>query len=229
LIYSIYYKFDEWLQTMKKVTIDDPKGGKSETSENGRAKNEEDNGPSATDLVIRDGFPALRLPGTNFKPNIDGEETIPRHSFWTSEDAITFHPDHLESLRMDCETVFTARDKPDGQAYSAGQTFFIPASMKPRCALEAMALTIFEKHVQHLEEGTYNPEQSGANWWTLVMDDDDNHKKDEKDDDEEEGEEDEVALHFDADYELEEQVSHIYPTTVHPLWCLIKKVRRWMT
>jgi hypothetical protein len=78
---------------------------------------EDDNGPGESDLVIRDGFPALRIPGTKWKPMIDGVEPIPRQQFWVGEDVISFHPDHLESLREDCETVFTARDKPDGKAY----------------------------------------------------------------------------------------------------------------
>jgi hypothetical protein len=162
---------------------------------------------------MRDGFPALRIPGTKFKPMVDGIEPIPRHSFWASEDVINFHPDHLETFREDCETVFTARDKPDGQAYSAGQTFFLPSTMKPRCALEALVKTIFDNHVEHLEEGTFSTKQSGAEWWTLVLDADEDKKKGTADNDEEEGEGDEIGLHFDADYELEEQASNVL---LHP-------------
>lgn len=181
------------------------------------SSSDDDNGPGESDLIIRDGFPALRIPGTKWKPMIDGEEPIPRHEFWVGEDAITFHPDYFESLREDCETVFTARDKPDGKAYSEGQTFFLPATMKPRCALEALVKEIFQKHVAHLKEGTFNPKNSGANWWTLVMNEPEaptpqsSEKKDDEDD--EEGEEDEVGLHFDADYELEEQASNFM---LHP-------------
>jgi hypothetical protein len=202
----------------KKENAEEDDGDTQVAAENGddqkAAENSEtnDNGPGETDLVMREGFPALRIPGTKFMPMVEGEEPIPRHSFWASEDVISFHPDHLGTLRGDCETVFTARDKPDGQAYSAGQTFFLPSKMKPRCALEEIVKTIFQKHVQHLEEGMYNPEQSGAEWWTLVLDaDEEKNESAKKSEDDEEA--DEVGLHFDADYELEEQASNIL---LHP-------------
>ncbi len=179
---------------------------------------EKDEGPSETDLIIRDGFPALRIPGTNWKPKIDGDDPIPRHSFWTMENAIEFESAVLPTLLEDCETVFTARDKPDGAAYSAGQTYFLPANMKPRCALEGLAQSIFLKHTEHLEEGSYNPAQSGANWWTLVLDVDDepinsNAKDGKSPVDEDTPGDDEVGLHFDADYELEEQTTNLL---LHP-------------
>ena len=197
------------------------------------------------DLIIRDGFPALYIPKkkdnatdpeeknghASFLPMVKGEEPVPRHAFWSSDDVIQF--EELKLIREDCETVFTARDKPDGASYSAGQTFFIPANMKPRCALEALAMKIFHEHTKHLEPGTFNPAQSGANWWTLVLDGDNeednvaaitppaakistasdsvgakttglDEARDSNEEDEEEGD-DEVGLHFDADYELEEQ------------------------
>jgi hypothetical protein len=200
-------------ESAKDASIEDDNGPGESAKD---ASIEDDNGPGESDLVIRDGFPALRIPGTKWKPMVDGVEPIPRQKFWVGEDVISFHPDHLESLREDCETVFTARDKPDGKAYSEGQTFFLPAYMKPRCALEVLVKEIFQKHVAHLEEGTFNPKTSGANWWTLVMDDDEEETaspSEKKEEDEEEGEEDEVGLHFDADYELEEQNSNFY---LHP-------------
>jgi hypothetical protein len=179
-----------------------------------------DDGPSETDLVIRDGFPALRLPGTNWKPKVAGEDPIPRHSFWSMENAIEIDPMILPTLLEDCETVFTARDKPDGAAYSAGQTYFLPANMKPRCALEALAQSIFQKHTEHLEEGSFIREQSGANWWTLVLESDDEtggragqSSGSSEGFDEAEFGEDEVGLHFDADYELEEQTTNLL---LHP-------------
>lgn len=181
-----------------------------------------DDGPLETDLVIRDGFPALIVPGTKWQPKVEGEDPIPRYPFWTMEEAITFDPNQLPTLLEDCETVFTARDKPDGASYSAGQTFFLPANMKPRCALEGLAQSIFLKHTQHLEEGSYNPSQSGANWWTLVLDAEDeadaaskrngNFDGDGEGDNNEPGD-DEVGLHFDADYELEEQTNDLL---LHP-------------
>jgi hypothetical protein len=129
------------------------------------SSHDDEDSPAETDLVIRDGFPALRIPGTKWKPMVDGEEPIPRRPFWAGEGVVKFDPNQLEQLREDCETVFTARDIPDGQAYSAGQTFFLPAKIKPRCALEALVKEIFQKHVASLEDGIYNPEHSGAEWW----------------------------------------------------------------
>lgn len=211
---------------------------KAETG-NDDANGSDDAGPSAGDLVIRDGFPALMVPssnGSSYQPMLTGEEPLPRHNFIAKENCIQFHEEHLQSLQEDCETVFTARDKPDGAAYSAGQTFFLPANKAPRCALEALAMMIFHKHTEHLPKGTYNPATSGANWWTLVMDSDihadnvgnenggkkrqeippaaaaaaaakkDDSDKNDSDNGSDEGE-DEVGLHFDADYELEDQTS----------------------
>ena len=191
------------------------------------------------DLIIRDGFPALYMPKEkstssdekskgplSFQPMVSGEEPLPRQGFWSSEGVIQFENDQdsLKMLREDCETVFTARDKPDGAAYSAGETFFIPSNMKPRCALEALALKIFHEHTKDLEPGTFNPAQSGANWWTLVMDDNAGDATASasaagakttglEDDDEGDDDDDEVGLHFDADYELEEQTGNIL---LHP-------------
>jgi hypothetical protein len=172
----------------------------------------------SNDFVIREGFPALRLPG-NKGPWIDGEEPLPRHSFWASENALTLH--HLEDLWRDCETVFSARERESDQAYSAGVTYFCPSQMKPRCALEAMVLAIFRKHTDGLEEGIFIPEQSGAEWWTLVLDkDEEDHIPKEKHDnadnsgdEEEEDERDEVSFHFDADYGLEDQAPNLL---LHP-------------
>jgi hypothetical protein len=208
------------------------------------------------DLIIRNGFPALYIPkpknstssdgkikeSLSFQPMVNGKEPLPRHGFWSSEDVIQFDNNrgYLKMLRDDCETVFTARDKTGGATYSAGQTFFIPANMKPRCALEALAMKIFHEHTKDLEPGTFNPTQSGANWWTLILDDDTEESNataatpaastfyatsepvgakttgldggDEHEEDDEEGD-DEVGLHFDADYELEEQTGNIL---LHP-------------
>jgi hypothetical protein len=135
---------------------------------------------------MREGFPALRIPGTKCSPLVDGEEPIPRHTFWSSENVLDFHPDYLDNIRKGCELVFTARDKPDGQAYSASQTFFFPASMKPRCALEALVKTIFEKHTENVDKAMFNLEKSGAEWWTLVMDDDEDDRPKEEDEEEDE-------------------------------------------
>lgn len=173
------------------------------------------------DLVIRNGFPAFRLPEKNGGggPNIDSKEPLPRHSFWADENALEFRNNPLESLWNDSETVFSARTRQDGQAYSAGITYFCPCQMKPRCALEALVLSIFEKHTKGIDRNTFVPEQSGAEWWTLVMDDENNETnktkdkdgndghddKDEEHDEDADDDDDEVGMHFDADYGLEAQ------------------------
>ena len=71
------------------------------------------------DFVIREGFPALRLPGNKQQPWIDGDEPIPVHPFWAVNDVFVFH--EREKLMNDCEVVFSARAKEDDQPYSAGK------------------------------------------------------------------------------------------------------------
>lgn len=173
------------------------------------------------DFVIREGFPALYLPGGS-SPWIEGTEPLPRHRFWGDERAFQFNLYHLENcLWDDCAKVFSARTRDEDEAYSAGATFFCPCNMEPRCALEALALSIFKKHTQHLEKGVVIPEMSGAEWWTLVLDVEDERKRvsdgDEKknssENEDEEEEDNEVGLHFDADYGLEDQCPNLL---LHP-------------
>jgi len=173
----------------------------------------------SNDFVIREGFPALRLPGGK-SPWIDGDEPLPRHKFWTTSHgpALLFPSSSLlESLIHDCETVFSARSRESDEAYSVGVTYFLPCLMKPRCALEELALSIFRKHTENLPDGVMIPEQSGAEWWTLVLDDEKNEKKNHGDTNdnraEDREEDDEVGLHFDADYGLEDQAPNLL---LHP-------------
>lgn len=173
------------------------------------------------DLVIREGFPALiRTDGKG--PLIDGDEPIPSTRFVSYRDALRISPQQTDSILEDCSIVFTARTIDDGAAYSAGDTYFVPCQMKPRCALEALALQIFEAHVSALQakDGQkimFDPERSGAEWWTLVMDaagptNSEDENMEQKDDDENE-DGDEVGMHFDADYGLESQCRHLL---LHP-------------
>lgn len=165
---------------------------------------------NSKDFVIREGFPALRLP--NGGPFIEGDEPLPRQPFWAHEKALSFPDSILKSLLADCETVFSARAKDANEAYSAGITYFCPCQMKPRCVLEELALDIFRKHTEKLDKTYFIPEQSGAEWWTLVLDDQpcDASKSDESDDGDES---DEVGMHFDADYGLEDQAPNLL---LHP-------------
>jgi hypothetical protein len=210
--------------TMTDTTITEPTTEKSATEEKTAGEN---------DFVIRDGFPALRLPTSTSDGTpkggvwmIEGQEPLPRASFWAG-DALEYGA--IDTLRSDCELVFSARAKESDQAYSAGVTYFLPCQMKPTSGLEALVLEIFNKHTKDLPPGVMIPEQSGAEWWTLVMDEDEEEEKakaiaiankeakkggdDDEEDDEEEDEEDEVGLHFDADYGLEDQCSNLL---LHP-------------
>lgn len=51
--------------------------------------------------------------------------------------------------------------------------------MKPRCAVEGLADKIFRSHVEGLIAGKdYDPERSGAEWWTLFLDSSDENSED---------------------------------------------------
>ncbi|KAL7568729.1 hypothetical protein ACA910_021722 [Epithemia clementina (nom. ined.)] len=174
-------------------------------------------------------------PASTSGPWIDGDEPIPKFDFWGREGCFEFPTTKLlDTLREDCRTVFSARARDDNAAYSAGETYFLPCQMKPRCALEAMVQTIFREHTACLEEGVMIPEQSGAEWWTLVLETDMEGEKGENgaskkqmdsngksrsaeayqgDEDDDEDDEDEVGMHFDADYGLEEQSPNLL---LHP-------------
>ena len=177
---------------------------------------------------------------TTTGPWIEGDEPLPRFDFWAGEKCFEFgsknnhddknNHDHddLERLWDDCRIVFSARTRNDNAAYSTGETFFLPSQMKPRCALEAMVQTIFQQHTSCLEDGVMIPEQSGAEWWTLVLDtktQEEHNTKDYKqngeenvgtdndDDDEDDDDDEEVGIHFDADYGLEDQSPNLL---LHP-------------
>ena len=82
----------------------------------------------------------------------------------------------------DAAAAFTARDT--GGEYSRGTTFWVGAADAPNCALERLALEIFRFHAR---DAVFDPKTSGAEWWTLVID----------------GAADDVAFHFDRDYDME--------------------------
>jgi hypothetical protein len=128
-------------------------------------------------------------------------------------------PNYLSTLREECEIVFSARDVEEGEAYSSGVTFFLPAGATPRCALEDLVLQIFRAHTHDLIPGHhYDIERSGAEWWTLVLETNSsmNGKTKDKvneDMEEDDDDDDEIGMHFDADYGLEEQLPNYM---IHP-------------
>ena len=164
------------------------------------------------DLIIDQGFPALNTFQSNSSDHSNEDNMlIPKFSFASFPSALEINKEQEENIIHDCNLAFTARTKEDSDAYSSGATFFIPTSMKPRCALEELALKIFQTHTKHLIPGKhYDVERSGAEWWTLVLDTAENGTKNNNDDNEgdneEDDEDDEVGMHFDADYGLEEQL-----------------------
>ena len=74
-----------------------------------------DNRNSNNDLVIRDGFPALRL-ANGQGPNVDGVEPLPRHQVWADAHTFSWTKNVLEWLCHDAALVFTARTRDDHQA-----------------------------------------------------------------------------------------------------------------
>ena len=156
---------------------------------------------SSNDLIIDEGFTVLNnfKPGSSSKDDESQSDPIPRFPFASFANALSMPSDALRtSFLNDCSLVFTARTKEDSDNYSTGSTYFLPCLMKPRCALEGLAHTIFRAHVDSLSgcEGLYDPERSGAEWWTLVLDTASSessppisHNDDDEDDDEEEDDE----------------------------------------
>mmetsp|Transcript_34280 Transcript_34280/g.51169 ORF Transcript_34280/g.51169 Transcript_34280/m.51169 type:complete len:496 (-) Transcript_34280:1510-2997(-) len=190
------------------------KNGEVESKDNKEEGEERKMEEQSNDFIITDGFPALN----NFRKEKD--PPIPRNSFASYSNALCLSSNKRcrSSLLEDCEKVFTARTKDGDAAYSAGCTFFVPCHMKPRCALEKLALDVFRTHTKGLE-GLYDEERSGAEWWTLVLESSptssDEKKNDNSDGEEDEydDDDDEVGLHFDADYGLEAQLPNYM---IHP-------------
>ncbi|RHY29189.1 hypothetical protein DYB32_005349, partial [Aphanomyces invadans] len=92
----------------------------------------------------------------------------------------------------DCKTCFTCREVEDGDNYSLGSTFFVKASEAPVCGMEALAKKIFDLHTDGM---TFDPTNSGAEWWSQHIDHRDN-----------------IGFHWDRDYGKEEDDEvHVHP------------------
>lgn len=98
---------------------------------------------------------------------------------------------HLEILRDDCKKAFQLKECEDGERYSEGQTFWMPATAAPRCELERLAQGIFAHHTRHAR---FDAATSGAEWWTQHIDTIDD-----------------IGFHFDRDYGLEEDGELCHP------------------
>ena len=99
----------------------------------------------------------------------------------------------ISEIKKDCEKAFNCRSfNSSKENYSTGATYFIRANESPACNLENLALQIFKHHTKDI---TYNPAQSGAEWWSQAIDS-----------------RDDIGFHWDRDYGLEEEKGeHIYP------------------
>ncbi len=103
-----------------------------------------------------------------------------------------FPGSHCASLQKDCALIFNCKSVSTADDYSAGSTYFVKPNEKPRAALEELAQKIF---LFHTEGMTFDPNHSGAEWWSQVI-----HP------------EDDIGIHWDRDYGLEEDMGqHVYP------------------
>jgi hypothetical protein len=99
----------------------------------------------------------------------------------------------VDELRQDCVQIFNSRAiSANSENYSTGSTYFVKANETPRTGLEQLALSIFQQHTKGM---TFDPETSGAEWWSQVIDP-----------------WDDIGIHWDRDYGIEESLGqHIYP------------------
>ncbi len=109
------------------------------------------------DLIINEGFAALNnfILSKGGEGSPSSEDVIPKYKFASFPSAVEIAPEEMENVLHDCELAFTARTKEDSESYSSGATFFMPGSMKPRCALENLAMDIFRAHTKDLEPGKH--------------------------------------------------------------------------
>jgi hypothetical protein len=103
-----------------------------------------------------------------------------------------FPREKVEELRKDCAVIFNCKSVGGSDDYSSGSTYFVKANETPRTALEELAQRIF---FYHTEGQVFDPDHSGAEWWSQVIHPDDD-----------------IGVHWDRDYGLEEEFGqHVYP------------------
>eukprot|EP00970_Alexandrium_tamarense_P018265 scaffold13325_cov287-Alexandrium_tamarense.AAC.9 len=146
------------------------------------------------ELIIDEGFAALnnfrsqlfKKKDAGSKGDVKVADPIPRFPFASYAKALSMQSDtQRESFLNDCSVVFTARTKEDSEDGLEGEEQTSDGKNKP----------------------LFDPERSGAEWWTLVLDTPSDDKPAEtSESDEDDGEDDEIGMHFDADYGLEEQL-----------------------
>jgi hypothetical protein len=98
----------------------------------------------------------------------------------------------IEHLKSDCKIIFNAKEIEEGDNYSTGSTYFLPAKQHPRCNLEILVKNIFDHYATDIN---YDVETSGAEWWSQCID-----------------ENDDIGFHWDRDYGIEED----HEINIHP-------------
>ena len=132
-----------------------------------------------------------------WKINFDHCSVLPRA---LAGDLVTSgEPDRLvQRLRADVRVLASSIESKVKNDYSNGDTMWIGMGegeergkmAEPRCAIEQVALAIWEWH-----RGEWSGDVGGAEFWALALED---------------SSQDEVRLHWDKDYSLEDQVN-VYP------------------
>ena len=132
-------------------------------------------------------------------PSYDDPNGPDKFAFKSFKGALGIGPNSSASapLLSDCRATFTATsvqesgdDEAGALGVSSGETYWLGATEAPRCGLEKLAREIFDFHAKRLgfEAGRdFNPDCSGAEWWTQCIEGDA-----------------EIGFHFDKDYSLEE-------------------------
>ena len=133
---------------------------------------------------------------------IDDDSRIPfkgslDFNFGNFENCLSHSPIVIQSLKDDCLHAFTSPNTNEDEEknndddidiestsyHNKGSTYFQRSSIKPRCNLEALALSIFQFHTK---DAVFDKNRSGAEWWTQVVDS-----------------EDDIGFHWDRDYGYE--------------------------
>ncbi|CAG9465101.1 unnamed protein product [Pedinophyceae sp. YPF-701] len=110
---------------------------------------------------------------------------------WPSAVAAVANRDAFDLAHFvaDCKSVMKVRAKE--LAYSTGETFWLQANAAPRCALEQLALLVFEAHT---DTARFDAASSGVEFWTVCIKSDDA-----------------VGWHWDKDYDMEQDGVNVCP------------------
>ena len=148
-----------------KKALSDIEGPKEQEGPNDEESDESSMESSSEEESDDDGLPLVI--GPDNRVAVPGDAKL-NYAFRCFPNFLTRETGFMERLKSDCATAFTSRNA-NGEDYSAGETFWIQADAKPRCLLEQLALEIFSMHTKGCAEGSFIPQHSGAEWWTLDL------------------------------------------------------------